>query len=236
MNITRRSALQRTAALSLGAALSTYPNLRAADAAGRRLRVAVVALGRGMGHVSALLKMDDVEIAYLAEVDPKRLERGMKAVTEKQGSSCQGVKDFRTFLDDKTLDAVFIATPNYWHTPAAILAMQAGKHVYVEKPGSGNPHEAEMIVAASKKYGRIVQMGNQRRTWMKDAIEALHGGAVGTPRFGRAFYYNTRKAVGVPAEKGSPEEKLVASSEIDMNLWQGPVPDERNMVPYLHYN
>jgi len=228
MNITRRSALQRTAALSFGAALSTFPNLRAADAAGRKLRVAVVALGRGMGHVNALLKMDDVEIVYLAEVDSKRLERGLKAVTEKQGSSCQGVTDFRTFLDDKTLDAVFIATPNYWHTPAALLCLQAGKHVYVEKPGSQNPHEAEMIVAAAKKYDRLVQMGNQRRTWMKEAIEALHGGAIGKVKYARTFYYNARGAIGRGTNK--------AAEGLDMNLWQGPVPDERDMRPYMHYD
>ena len=228
MKMTRRSALQRTAALSLGAAFSSLPKLRAADAAGKKLRVAVVALGRGYSHVTALLSLPDVEIAYLAELDSKRLERGMKAVTDKQGSSCQGVKDFRTFLDDKTLDAVFIATPNYWHTPAALLAMKAGKHVYVEKPGSGNPHEAEMIVAASKKYGRLVQMGNQRRTWMKEAIAALHGGAIGKARFARGFYYNARGAIGQGANK--------AADGIDMNLWQGPVPDERDMTPYMHYD
>ena len=74
------------------------------------------------------------------------------------------MKDFRSFLDDKTLDAVFVATPNFWHTPAALLCMQAGKHVYVEKPGSQNALEAEMIVEASVKYARLVQMGNQRRT------------------------------------------------------------------------
>jgi predicted dehydrogenase len=227
MNITRRSALQRTAALSLGAAF-TLPHLRAADAANRKLRVAVVALGRGFDHVNALLKMEDVQIAYLAELDPKRLERGMKAVRDKQGSGCKPVTDFRTFLDDQTLDAVFIATPNYWHTPAAILAMQAGKHVYVEKPGSSNPHEAELIVAAAKKYDRIVQMGNQRRTWMKEAIEALHGGAIGKVKYGRAFYYNARGPIGTGANK--------AAEGVNMNLWQGPVSDERDMRPYMHYD
>ncbi len=116
--------------------------LRAADAAANKVKVAVVALGRGMGHVQALLKIPGVEIKYLAEVDPVRLERGLKVVADAQEVSCLGVKDFRTFLDDKELDAVFIATPNFWHTPAALLAMQAGKHVYVEKPGSENPHEA----------------------------------------------------------------------------------------------
>jgi len=188
----------------------------------------VVALGRGMGHVSALLELGDVEIAYLAEVDPKRLEAGMKAVAQKQSTPCKAISDFRQCLDDKTLDAVFIATPNFWHTPAALLAMQAGKHVYVEKPGSQNPHEAEMIVAAAKKYGRLVQMGNQRRTWMKDAIAALHGGAIGKLKYGRCFYYNNRTAIGVGVNKAAPE--------IDMNLWQGPVPDERDMKPYVHYD
>ncbi len=228
MNMTRRSALQRTAAASVGAALSSIPNLRAANAGGRKLRVAVVALGRGFAHVSALLTLPDVEIAYLAELDPKRLERGLAAVAGKQQTPCKGVKDFRTFLDDKTLDAVFIATPNFWHTPAALMAMQAGKHVYVEKPGSQNPHEAEMIVAASKKYQRLVQMGNQRRTWMKEAIAALHGGAIGSVKFARAFYYNKREAIGQGANK--------AADDLDFDLWQGPVPDERDMHPYVHYD
>src|SRR6185369_12922676 len=142
------------------------------------------------------LTLPDVEIAYLAEVDPKRLDRGLKVVADKQKTSCQGVTDFRRILDDKSVDALFIATPNFWHTPAALLAMQAGKHVYVEKPGSQNPHEAEMIVAAAKNHQRLVQMGNQRRTWMKEAIQALHGGAVGKVHFARAFYYNARASVG----------------------------------------
>lgn len=232
----RRTLLHQSTAVAATAAFSSITHLRAADAAAKKVKVAVVALGRGMGHVQALLKIPGVEVKYLAEVDPKRLESGLKVVNDKQEVSCHGVKDFRTFLDDKELDAVFIATPNFWHTPAALLAMQAGKHVYVEKPGSQNPHEAEMIVAAQKKYNRLVQMGNQRRTWMKEAIEALHGGAIGNVRFGRAFYYNSRKAVGVPPEKDSPEEKLVAPPEIDLNLWQGPVPDERDMKPYVHYN
>jgi predicted dehydrogenase len=137
-------------------------------------------------------------------------------------------------LDDKELDAVFIATPNFWHTPAATaLRCRQGKHVYVEKPGSQNPHEAEMIVATAEKHGRLVQMGNQRRTWMKPAIEA-HCMAVpsGTVNVLAArFYYNTRKAVGEGALKA-------ADPEINMDLWQGPVPDEagRDIKPFVHYD
>ncbi|MCF7785132.1 MAG: Gfo/Idh/MocA family oxidoreductase [Prosthecobacter sp.] len=226
----RRSFLHQTSAIGTAAAVASITKLRAADEAGRKVKVAVVALGRGMQHVQALLKIPGVEIAYLAEVDPKRLELGLKVVNDTQKVSCVGVKDFRTILDDKTLDAVFIATPNFWHTPAALLCMQAGKHVYVEKPGSQNAHEAEMIVAASKKYDRLVQMGNQRRTWMKEAIEALHGGAIGPVRFGRGFYYNTRKSVATNEKPASPD--------IDYDLWQGPVPDDakHDFKSMAHYD
>lgn len=226
----RRTLLRQTSALGLTAALSSLPRLRAADAAANKLKVAVIALGRGMGHVQALLKLPNVEIAYLCEVDSNRLEKGLKVVADQQAVSCQGVKDFRKILEDKSVDAVFIATPNFWHTPMAILAMQAGKHVYVEKPGSQNPGEAEALVAATKKYNRVVQMGNQRRTWMKEAIEALHGGAIGSVRFGRGFYYNSRKEVGKLA--------IPAPADLDWNLWQGPVPDDtqHDIQKFAHYD
>src|SRR5438552_335834 len=97
----RRSILARSAALGAGAALSSITKVRAAEAGGRKLKVAVVALGRGMAHVSALLKIPNVEIAYLAEVDPKRLENGLAMVSKEQQTSCQGVKDFRKILEDK---------------------------------------------------------------------------------------------------------------------------------------
>jgi predicted dehydrogenase len=230
LTMNRRTLLHQTSAIGITAALSSLTRLRAADKAGKKLKVAVVALGRGMAHVQALLRLPDVEIAYLAETDANRLEKGLKVVADKQEVSCQGVTDFRKILDDKSVDAVFIATPNFWHTPMAILAMQAGKHVYVEKPGSQNPGEAEALVAAMKKYDRVVQMGNQRRTWMKEAIQSLHGGAVGTVRYGRGFYYNSRKPVGAPVTP--------APADMDWNLWQGPVPDDaqHDIKKYAHYD
>ena len=226
----RRTLIKNSSAFGLTAALSSVSGLARAQSSEKKVKVAVVALGRGMAHVQALLKIPNVEIKYLSELDNTRLERGLKIVGEKQSTSCHGVKDFRTFLDDKELDAVFIATPNHWHTPAAVLAMQAGKHVYVEKPGSQNPGEAEMLVAATKKYDRLVQMGNQRRTWMKEAIAALHEGAIGKVNFGRAFYYNSRKEVA--------KQAIPAAPELDYDLWQGPVPDEegRDIKPFIHYD
>jgi predicted dehydrogenase len=228
----RRTLLKNSTALGAGLALT---GVRAADEPAAapapdapKIKVAVVALGRGMGLVQALLQIPNVEIKYLAEADSVRLDRGLKVVADKQQVSCVGVKDFRTFLDDEELDAVFIATPNFWHTPAAVLCMQAGKHVYVEKPGSQNMDEAELIVAASKKYDRIVQMGNQRRTWLKEPIAKLHEGLVGNVRYARAFYNANRKAIGQGASAPAPD--------LDMDLWQGPVPDEREMKSFVHYD
>jgi len=231
--LTRRQVLHRAALLGLGTGISgalSPVSLRAANAAGRKLRVAVMALGRGMAHIRALLVLPDVEIAYLAEVDPLRLAAGMKLVSESQKAPCRGVVDFRTCLEDPTLDALFIAATNFWHTPAAVLAMQAGKHVYVEKPGSSNPYEAELIVAATRKYGKVVQMGNQRRTWMREAIAALHAGAVGEVRFARSFYYASRASIAAPSRPASPD--------LDLDLWQGPVADEpgRDIAKFVHYN
>ena len=231
--IPRRSAIRHTATLGIAAAMGpvfSARTLRAASTAGRKLRVAVVALGRGMGHVSALLGLPEVEVAGVAEVDPVRLAAGLKLVASKQSAPCRGVTDFRTLLEDKTLDALFIATPNFWHTPAAVLAMQAGKHVYVEKPGSSNPHEAGLIVAAQKKYGRLVQMGNQRRTWMREGIAALHAGAVGRVRYARSFYYGSRNRIGA-RDKAAP-------GQTDFHLWQGPVPDDKHhdLRDFVHYD
>ena len=215
----RRTFLRGMIAAGGAASLETAaPRIAAAKEPERPLRVAVVGLGRGLAHAQAFLQIPGVEVAYLAEADPQRLAIGMKIVAAAGAAVPQGVKDFRTFLDDSTLDAVSIALPNFWHTPASLLALEAGKHVYVEKPGSQNPCEAEMLVAAARQHGRLVQMGNQRRTWMKEAIAALHGGAIGPVRFGRAFYGNFRKALAT--------RRHAIPEGLDVNLWQGPVPDD----------
>jgi predicted dehydrogenase len=227
----RRAFLQGMFVAGSVSALGTAtPRIAAAAEPGRPLRVAVIGLGRGLAHAQAFLEIPGVEIAYLADVDPRRLAIGMKNVLGKGVAAPQGVTDFRKALEDPTLDAVSIATPNFWHTPGAILALAAGKHVYVEKPGSQNPHEAELIVAAARRHGRLVQMGNQRRTAMKDAIAALHGGAIGTVRYGRSFYGNARKA-SAPPGRPRPEG-------LDVDLWQGPVPDDpsHEVRSIIHYD
>jgi predicted dehydrogenase len=124
--------------------------------------------------------IDEVEIAYICDVEDGALAKGMAEAGKATapGSQPKAIKDFRRALDDKSVDAITIAAPDHWHTPMAILALAAGKHVYVEKPCSQNPHEGELLLAAIARYGRLVQMGNQRRSFpnMQVAIKEIRGG------------------------------------------------------------
>src|SRR6185436_5752394 len=126
-------------------------------------------------HIAEHLAVPNVEIAYVCDVDRRAVEKGVAAVAKKQPRPPQGVKDFRRMLEDQSVDAISIATPDHWHAPATILACAAGKHVYVEKPGSHNARESELMVAAARKNRRVVQMGNQRRSWpgVIEGIEKL---------------------------------------------------------------
>jgi predicted dehydrogenase len=128
------------------------------------------------------------------------------------------------------VDAITIATPDHWHTPMAIAGLQAGKHVYVEKPCSQNPAEGEMLVKAQQKYGKLVQMGNQQRSsaYTREIVEKIHGGIIGRPYYAKAWYSNVRKSMGTGKEVPVP-------GELDWELWQGPAPRrpyKDNVHPY----
>jgi hypothetical protein len=215
-----------TTALS-AAAIST---LRAADQVNNKVRIAVCGLGRGMGHVAALLKCPDAEIAYLCEIDESRLSKGVQMVADKQGKAPQTESDFRKILEDKTVDAITFALPNHWHAPATILACAAGKHVYVEKPGSHNAHEAELMVQAARKHGRVVMMGNQRRSYplIAEAVQKLKAGVIGKVAYARSAYTNSRKETGLGA--------LKPAAHVDLDMWQGPAPLRDDVAKYVHYD
>src|SRR5712671_4804939 len=186
----RRQFLKQTSILTAGvASLEGQAFARQSRSTSEKVRVGIIGCnGRGMAHIAGYLAIPEAEIACICDVDSRALERGLAAVEKKQGRKPKGVKDLRQMLEDKTVDAVSIAAPDHWHAPATILACAAGKHVYVEKPGSHNPHESELMVAAARKYKREVQMGNQRRSWpwVIESIDAVKKGEIGKVFFARA--------------------------------------------------
>src|SRR5439155_14302217 len=217
-SINRREFLKRSTVISAGlATLTSVPSSRAGADANNKIIVAVMGTnGRGMDHIQAYLGQPNVEIAYICDVDSRAVEKGLAAVVKKQEKQPKGIKDFREALEDKSVDVLSIAAPNHWHAPATILACAAGKHVYVEKPCCHNPREGELMVAAARKHKRVVQMGNQRRSWpwVIEAIEKVRGGEIGRVTFARTWDNNARGTIC----RGKP---AAVPSWLDYSLWQG---------------
>ena len=230
-SISRRNFLKNSSAAAGLTVLGGTNALRAAKGPNEKVLVAVIGChGRGMDHIAGYLALPNAEIAYVCDVDDQVLQKGLAAVAKKQARKPKGVKDLRRILDDPEVDAVSIAMPDHWHSPATVMACAAGKHVYVEKPGSHNAHECELSVAAARKYKRQVQLGSQRRSWLWiiDAMQALHGGEIGKVFFARGWYTSHRASIG-HAEPSAPPDYL------DYALWQGPAPEQpyrSNVVPY----
>ena len=182
--VTRRDFLKSSAA-GAGVLICGTSSTSRVFGANDRLRVAVVGVnGRGTAHISGYLEQPGVEIAYLVDPDQTVLDQRLKSLEQKiQGKfTCKGVADVRKALEDKTLDAISIASPNHWHSLMTIWAAQAGKHVYVEKPMSHDIAEGRVAWEAQKKYKVVVQHGTQSRS--SAAIAGLHQ-AVHEGKFGR---------------------------------------------------
>ncbi len=186
---------------------------------------------RGMFLSRTFAKIPGVEIAYICDPDSKVLDKTISEIEKITGKRPQAFTDIRKLLEKKDFDGLVIAAPDHWHAPAAIMALQAGKHVYVEKPCSHNPGEGELLVAASQKYNLKVQMGSQRRTFLnvKDMIAKLHNGAIGRVYFARGWYVNNRKSIG----KGSI---VPVPLNLNYDLWQGPAPRKDYRSNLIHYN
>ena len=217
-----------TAGLAIGMTAKSYARILGAN---ERMNFAVIGLhGRAYAHLESIRSNKDTLVSHVCDVDSRELDKFAAVTKEKFDRSPAKEKDFRRILESKDVDVITISTPEHWHAPMAIAGLQAGKHVYVEKPCSHNPYEGELLVQAQKKYGKLVQMGNQQRSSNHtiDIVKKIKQGLVGKPYFGKAWYSNTRKSIGVGKVVPVPDF-------LDWDLWQGPAPRrpyKDNVHPY----
>ncbi|TFV92345.1 Gfo/Idh/MocA family oxidoreductase [Algoriphagus kandeliae] len=192
-----------------------------------RLNVAIAGLGRRLGafYEPIGLKSSNVQLLYLCDVMDKQLTRAAENFSNHIDYQPKLEKSILKVLEDNDLDILINATPDHWHAPGTWLALDHGKHVYVEKPCSHNPREGELLIALQKKYGKVVQMGNQQRSApeSREIIKAIHDGAIGKTYKAVAFYSNARGRVINPSPAPIPEG-------LDWELFQGPAPRK----PYMH--
>ncbi|NYF51334.1 Gfo/Idh/MocA family protein [Tunturiibacter gelidoferens] len=231
--ITRREFLDTlavgAASLAVASTAKSYAQILGSN---DRLNFAVIGVrSRAYAHLSALkANKKDARIAYVCDVDSNTLKKFADDTQKEMGEAPAAEKDFRHILQQKDVDAITIAAPDHWHTPMAIAGLQAGKHVYVEKPCSHNPAEGALLVQAQQKYGKLVQMGTQQRSSPHtiEIVDKIHNGLIGRAYFAKAWYSNVRKSIGTGKEAPVPPQ-------LDWDLWQGPAPRRAytdNIQPY----
>ena len=248
-HMNRRHFLMSTAVLAGGAAT------RGLASPNETVRVAVVGCGgRGGSHVAGWPKVPNVEIVALCDVDEAHIAAKLATLESKGLKKPATYVDFRKLLEDKSIDAVSLATPNHWHTLQTIWACQAGKDVYVEKPCSHNVFESQQIVAAARKHNRIVQQGSQSRSSpaLQEGVERLKSGEFGEVYMARGLCYKWRDGIGkYPDGPMAPGEKFALTygstsyeptydtqylSKVDYDLWLGPAPKRAFNRNRFHYN
>ncbi len=189
--------------------------------ASEKLQVACIGVrGRGGGLLRDFARQQDVQVTHICDIDKGVLQRQADATEKESGHRPRQVVDYRTIVDDESIDAFVIGTPDHWHALPTIHACQAGKDVYVEKPDGHNILEGRAMVAAARKHKRMVQLGTQARSapWLAEAAEYVRSGAIGKVVFGRAWETDGKRVVKAVPDSDPPEG-------VDYDLWLGPAPE-----------
>jgi predicted dehydrogenase len=238
MKKSRRSFLKNAgtaaAAMTVGGILPSFSaeSYRRILGSNEKITAAVMGVNsRGLSVARNFASQEACEMLYVCDVDSRAMDKCVNAVEKDQKKKPRAEKDFRKALEDKNLDLLIVTAPDHWHAPAALLAVAAGKHVYLEKPCSHNPHEGELLIKAAEKHGKLLQMGNQRRSWpnVVEAIKSLHNGIIGRPYYAKTWYTNNRESIGIGKKTAVPEW-------LDFDLWQGPAPRKDFQDNLIHYN
>jgi len=238
-NITRRRFFEDS--VMAAAAIAVPTHLYGADSASSaktrsavngRINAAIIGCGiRGKAHARELAKLADCEITAVCDPDLDRADEVAALLMELQRAMPRKIQDLREIFADKSIDVVFIATPNHWHALASVWAMQAGKDVYVEKPVSHNVWEGRLMVEAARKLGRICQSGTQNRSRgaLAEAVRYMHEGKLGEVNLARSVFYSGRSSIGGPVDCPTPPR-------CDHNLWAGPATMEKLTRAKFHYD
>ena len=234
----RRQFIKKSTAAGIGfSALGTFAfspkSYGKIIGANDRLNVAIAGLGRRLGafYEPIGLKSSNVNLLYLCDVMQSQMPKAAKNFEKWIDYQPKQEQNILKVLEDKEVDVLINATPDHWHAPGTWLALERGKHVYVEKPCSHNPREGELLIALQKKYNKVVQMGNQQRSApeSREIIAAIHKGAIGNVYMAKAFYSNNRGPVPIPVQQDAPEG-------LNWELFQGPAPRKAYMHDTWNYN
>ena len=235
----RRDFLKKAVAGAAGMTVGNMANGMSADSyskikgANDRLQVAIMGLGRRLpAYIPPVAdKKNNVELRYLCDVMLSQREKAAGRFAEVCKEKPKLENDIRKVIDDKEVDLIMNAAPDHWHTPGTVMALKGGKHVFVEKPCSHNMFENEIIVAAQKKYNKVVQMGTQQRSsdHTNEIIKEIHDGVIGTPYKAVTFY--TARRGEVPVQK-----KAAVPKGLDWDLFQGPAPRREYTQETWDYN